>query len=125
MPRRTISPGTDRAHRALTSHWEPPCERDRLPVRLHGRMPRNQRADLIGRLNELPAGCPRVLLAMGRLIGEGFDHPPLDTLVLAMPISWKGTLQPPPSRTADKNDIRIYDYLEEGNPALSRMWKKR
>jgi hypothetical protein len=33
------------------------------------------------------------ILVTRRLIGEGFDHPPLDALVLAMPISWKGTLQ--------------------------------
>jgi superfamily II DNA or RNA helicase len=96
---------------------------------LHGRMPRKQRADLISRLNQLPAASPRILLATGRLIGEGFDHPPLDTLVLAMPISWKGTLQQYAGRIhrelADKQDVRIYDYLDEGNPALLRMWKKR
>lgn len=60
---------------------------------LHGRMSRKQRAALIGQLEALPSEAPRVLLATGRLVGEGFDHPPLDTLVLAMPVSWKGTLQ--------------------------------
>ena len=60
---------------------------------LHGRMSMKQRTVLLAALEALPGDAPRVLLATGRLIGEGFDHPPLDTLMLAMPISWKGTLQ--------------------------------
>ncbi len=70
-----------------------------------------------------------MLIATGRLIGEGFDYPPLDTLVLAMPISWKGTLQQYAGRLhrahAEKHDVRIYDYIEHDNPQLLRMWKKR
>lgn len=38
-------------------------------------------------LNSLPSDAPRILLATGKLVGEGFDHPPLDTPVLAMPVS--------------------------------------
>lgn len=72
---------------------------------------------------------PRVLLATGRLIGEGFDHPPLDTLVLAMPVSWKGTLQQYAGRLhrehASQHDVRIHDYAEAGQPQLARMWDKR
>jgi hypothetical protein len=30
---------------------------------------------------------------MGRYIGEGLDDARIDTLFLAMPISWQGTLQ--------------------------------
>jgi hypothetical protein len=44
-------------------------------------------------LEALPPDAPRIVRATGRLVGEGFDHPPLDTLLLAMPVSWKGTLQ--------------------------------
>lgn len=96
---------------------------------LHGRMPKKQRAGIVQTLNELPPDAPRVLLATGKLVGEGFDHPPLDTLVLAMPISWKGTLQQYAGRLhrehAGKEDVRIYDYVDEGHPALMRMWDKR
>jgi len=60
---------------------------------LHGRLSRKQRTAIFTELESLDDTSPRVLLATGRLIGEGFDHPPLDTLVLGMPISWKGTLQ--------------------------------
>ena len=60
---------------------------------------------------------------------EGFDHPPLDTLVLAMPISWKGTLQQYAGRLhrehAGKTDVRIIDFVDTGHPALLRMWDKR
>ena len=62
-------------------------------------------------------------------MGEGFDHPALDTLILAMPISWKGTLQQYAGRLhrdhIDKADIRIVDFVDTGHPALLRMWDKR
>jgi superfamily II DNA or RNA helicase len=99
------------------------------PFVLHGRMSKKQRAALIVELDHLPAQAPRVLLATGKLVGEGFDHPALDTLVLAMPVSWKGTLQQYAGRLhrehADKTDVRIIDFVDTGHPALLRMWDKR
>ena len=96
---------------------------------LHGRMSKKQRATLLTELNALPPDAPRALLATGKLVGEGFDHPPLDTLVLAMPISWKGTLQQYAGRLhrehATKTDVRIIDFVDTGHPALLRMWDKR
>ena len=96
---------------------------------LHGRMSRKQRGALVESLNALDGDAPRVLLATGKLVGEGFDHPPLDTMVLAMPISWKGTLQQYAGRLhrehATKSDVLIYDYVDMGHPALIRMWDKR
>ena len=99
------------------------------PFVLHGRMSRKQRAALVAELEALPPDKPRILLATGKLVGEGFDHPPLDTLVLAMPISWKGTLQQYAGRLhrehASKTDVRIIDFVDTGHPALLRMWDKR
>jgi len=96
---------------------------------LHGRLSAKKRRAVIEELNQLSETEPRILLATGRLIGEGFDHPALDTLVLAMPISWKGTLQQYAGRLhrdhADKESIRIYDYTENNQPLLRRMWEKR
>ncbi len=63
------------------------------PFVLHGRMRKKLRSSVIAELNSLPEDAPRILLATGKLVGEGFDHPALDTLVLAMPVSWRGTLQ--------------------------------
>ena len=96
---------------------------------LHGRLSKKQRSVLIEELNALPPDSPRILLATGKLVGEGFDHPPLDTLVLAMPVSWKGTLQQYAGRLhrehASKTDVRIIDFVDTGHPALLRMWDKR
>ena len=96
---------------------------------LHGRLSKARRSKAIEELQALPPETPRVLLATGKLIGEGFDHPPLDTLVLAMPISWKGTLQQYAGRLhrdhVGKTEVRIYDYVDSGHPVLTRMWQKR
>ena len=99
------------------------------PFVLHGRMSKKQRAALIAEIDALAPDAPRILLATGKLVGEGFDHPPLDTLVLAMPVSWKGTLQQYAGRLhrehASKTDVRIIDFVDTGHPALLRMWDKR
>jgi superfamily II DNA or RNA helicase len=99
------------------------------PFLLHGRMSRKQRATVIERLNALQVDAPRVLVATGKLIGEGFDHPALDTMMLAMPVSWKGTLQQYAGRLhrehAAKSDVRIIDFVDAGHPALLRMWDRR
>ena len=99
------------------------------PYVLHGRMSKKQRAAMIAELDELPPEAPRILLATGKLVGEGFDHPALDTLVLAMPVSWKGTLQQYAGRLhrehATKIDVRVIDFVDTGHPALLRMWEKR
>ncbi len=96
---------------------------------LHGRMSGKQRAGVLADIFRMDEITPRVIIATGRLIGEGFDHPPLDTLFLAMPISWKGTLQQYAGRLhrehAEKMDVRIYDYVELEHPVLAHMWDKR
>lgn len=112
----------DAIHAALDGH-EP------APLVLHGRMSKKQRGALIAQLDALPPDAPHILLATGKLVGEGFDHPPLDTLVLAMLVSWKGTLQQYAGRLhrehASKTGVRIIDFVDTGHPALLRMWDKR
>ncbi|MFO7657787.1 MAG: DEAD/DEAH box helicase family protein, partial [Bacteroidales bacterium] len=64
----------------------------------------------------MPPKRPLTLIATGRYIGEGFDEPRLDTLFLAMPISWKGTLQQYAGRLhrlyKGKKEVLIYDYVD-------------
>jgi superfamily II DNA or RNA helicase len=71
----------------------------------------------------------RLVLATGRYLGEGFDHAPLDTLFLTLPISWKGTLAQYVGRLhrehADKRDVLVVDYSDLGVPMLARMAGKR
>ena len=112
----------DAIHSALAVRVPPPFV-------LHGRMSKKQRATLISELDALAPLAPRILLSTGKLVGEGFDHPALDTLVLAMPVSWKGTLQQYAGRLhrehVNKTDVRIIDFVDAGHPALLRMWDKR
>lgn len=96
---------------------------------LHGRLSRKQRTMILEEMNGLNSEEPRILVATGKLVGEGFDHPPLDTLILTMPISWKGSLQQYAGRlhrqATGKLGVSIIDFVDAGHPALLRMWEKR
>lgn len=80
-------------------------------------------------LHKIPADESLVIVATGKYIGEGFDEPRLDTILLTMPISWKGTLAQYAGRLHrnydGKNEVRIYDYVDIHIPMLERMYHKR
>ena len=96
---------------------------------LHGGMGARQRREMTRCLEEIPETEERVLIATGRYVGEGFDDARLDTLFLAMPISWRGTLAQYVGRLhrlhPDKSEVAVYDYVDEAVPALRRMSGKR
>ena len=98
-------------------------------VVLHGGIKPKARRAAMAQLAAQSDDQPRLILATGRYLGEGFDDPRLDTLLLTMPIAWKGTVVQYAGRLhrthAAKRDIRIYDYVDSEVPVLRRMYAKR
>jgi superfamily II DNA or RNA helicase len=96
---------------------------------LKGGTGKRERKALSEQIASIPDEEERVLIATGRYIGEGFDDARLDTLFLAMPISWRGTLQQYAGRLHRLHDnkkiVRIYDYVDINIPMLTRMYAKR
>lgn len=80
-----------------TSHVEllARMAREKIPdvMTLTGGRGAKEKRDVLADIAKAPASKQLTLIATGKYIGEGFDEPRLDTLFLAMPISWKGTLQ--------------------------------
>jgi superfamily II DNA or RNA helicase len=105
--------------------------RERIPdvIALVGSMGAKETRERFERISATPANKPLTLVATGKFVGEGFDEPRLDTLFLAMPISWKGTLQQYAGRLhrlyENKNEIRIYDYVDIQVRILEKMYGKR
>ena len=96
---------------------------------LRGGMSMKQRKVLADQIKAVPDSKERVIIATGRYIGEGFDDARLDTLFLATPISWRGTLQQYVGRLHRLHDnkrlVQVYDYVDNQVPMLVRMYKKR
>ena len=80
-------------------------------------------------LNKVPESESLIVLATGKYAGEGFDNPRLDTLMLAMPFSWKGTLAQYCGRLhrnfVGKDEVQIFDYVDFRIPVFDRMYQKR
>jgi superfamily II DNA or RNA helicase len=96
---------------------------------LKGGMGPRQRQQLIARLSEIPDKEERLLISTGRYLGEGFDDARLDTLFLALPVSWRGTLAQYAGRLHrlhdTKKEVIIYDYADLDVPVLARMFERR
>lgn len=80
-------------------------------------------------MKAVPADESLIILATGKYAGEGFDYPRIDTLMLAMPFSWKGTLAQYCGRLhrnfAGKNEVQIFDYVDYRIPVFDRMYQNR
>ncbi|MCL4465483.1 MAG: DEAD/DEAH box helicase [Chloroflexi bacterium] len=94
-----------------------------------GGMRKRQRDSLAEKLASISPSQERVIVATGRYLGEGFDDSRLDTLFLALPISWRGTLTQYAGRLhrlhADKQDVIVFDYVDSEVRVLAGMYAKR
>ena len=81
------------------------------------------------KLKELARKDHVVLVGTYSSIGEGFDFPPLDTLMLALPIRSQVSISQAIGRihrqTASKKQVLVYDYLDEQVPMLNNMYAAR
>uniref|UniRef100_UPI002647E954 DEAD/DEAH box helicase family protein n=1 Tax=uncultured Muribaculum sp. TaxID=1918613 RepID=UPI002647E954 len=98
-------------------------------IRLVGNDSAKAKREVMSRLNDIPANELLIIVATGKYVGEGFDLPRLDTLMLALPVSWKGLIAQYTGRLhrnyPGKNETRIYDYIDLRVPVCDSMYRKR
>ncbi len=98
-------------------------------ITLKGGMGKKELRNALDQLNTTPEQEPCVLIATGKFVGEGFDHPRLDTLFVTLPISWRGTVAQYVGRLhrlhEHKREVRVYDYADLNVPMLARMFDHR
>lgn len=99
-------------------------------VRLDGDLSLKQRKLAIQKLHELRLEGHKVLLmSSASLIGEGFDLPALDTMILATPLSFEGRMIQYAGRihrsSQGKTEVQIIDYVDFSNAILVKMYRSR
>ncbi len=80
-------------------------------------------------MEDVPEGETVILVATGKFIGEGFDYPRLDTLLMATPVSFQGVVEQFVGRLdrdyPGKSEIIVYDYVDSHIPIFDKMYSKR
>jgi hypothetical protein len=105
------------------------CDKGRDPVVLRGGMGARARAAALARLHPQPGGPPLLVVATRPYIGEGFDCPALDTLFLAAPVGYKGSIVQWAGRILrarpGKTTAEIHDYHDIRTPVLAATLARR
>ncbi len=99
-------------------------------VRLDGDLTMKQRKDALGHLHNLKGEGKKVLLmSTSSLIGEGFDLPALDTMILTTPLSFEGRMIQYAGRIhrqfEGKTNAQIVDFVDFSIPMLVKMYRNR
>lgn len=98
-------------------------------ILITGKGTQKQKREQLENLNNISTEESLIILATGKYAGEGFDYPRIDTLMLAMPFSWKGTLSQYCGRLhrnfVGKEEVIIYDYVDFRIPVFDRMYQNR
>ena len=96
---------------------------------LSGKNSKKEHKEILKQMNQVTPGESMVLVATGKLIGEGFDYPRLDTLIMATPVAWKGIVEQYAGRLNrdydGKKNVIIYDYVDSHIAMFDRMCHKR
>lgn len=96
---------------------------------LYGDNSNKENENIRKRLKEISKDKSLILVATGQKIGEGFDLPRLDTLMLAAPVSYEGVLEQYVGRLNrdydGKKDVVVYDYIDSHIRVFEKMYLKR
>lgn len=96
---------------------------------LYGDNSDKENAEIRRKMREVPRTESVILVATGQKIGEGFDYPRLDTLMLAAPVSFAGRLEQYMGRLnrdyEGKSEVIVYDYIDSHIRCLDNMYAKR
>ncbi len=96
---------------------------------LYGDNSAKENEETRSRMKSVPDSDSLILVATGKKIGEGFDYPRLDTLMLAAPVAYKGLLDQYVGRIsrdyAGKKNIYVYDYVDSHIRIFDSQYNKR
>jgi len=94
-----------------------------------GENSKKEHKEIIEKMNQVKPEESLVLIATGSLIGEGFDFPRLNTLIMATPVAWKSVVEQYAGRLnrdyEGKESVIIYDYIDHRIPMFDKMYQKR
>ncbi|MCD8109085.1 MAG: DEAD/DEAH box helicase family protein [Clostridiales bacterium] len=96
---------------------------------LSGGNSKKEHREIIDQMNKVQPDESMILIGTGKLVGEGFDFPRLDTLIMATPVSGKNVVEQYAGRLnrdyAGKKDVIIYDYVDSHIDMFEKMYYKR
>ena len=96
---------------------------------LQGGGSRKTKVEMRIQMRSIPDAESIVLVAIDKYIGEGFNFPRLDTMMLTMPAAAEGNIEQFAGRLhrdyETKKEVIIYDYVDSHIRVLEKMYHKR